>query len=232
MKPITRKFLKESYPYIKVNNKNNDIIINNIDTQETMKVPSNLYPLRNKKSLKVFTSVDTKELEQNTGLSKIYNEQRFQLGFCYQNIESLVTALKKGNYKNVRSYVGWVLTGQILKHHCWLVFDDIHILDPGVSKLNDIVYRRMIEENADIERGREIFTEIYTENKNTPNSEFYTFGQVSPFNIYIGTETKPSLGLQVFKELMEEYPNHPSYPKEGKSPNGGTKLQEMINKNR
>lgn len=228
MKPISsqsKMFIRKYYPFIKIR-KNNNIVINLDDN--VVEIPSEMYPLNNRKTLRVFTYADTQELGIDTKIASLYNEQEFKVGFCYQNTDNMAKALKKHQFKNVDTYVGWITIGDKAVHHCWLVYNDKHVLDPGVSKIQDIVRERMIEEDADIERGREILLELYNETKETPNSHILTFGQVAPFAIYVGTKCNPELGRQIFSELMEKYPNHPSYRDKGMNPQGLSKVQKMI----
>lgn len=231
MKPLskeTKEFLQTYYPYIKIK-KNKITIKSSVNhKKESIEIPSELYPLRNKSTLSVFTFADTDMLEQDSKIAKIFDEQTFRTGFCYSNTEMMAEALKNNRIYDYSTFVGWILIDGQLVHHCWLKYKDKHILDPGITKVDDWARQLIMEEQADRERGREIYVELYKKNKNIPNSQICTFGQVAPFVVYIGTECTPMLGRKIFNELIDKYPNHPAYQQAGMNAHGLSELQKRL----
>lgn len=69
--------------------------------------------------------------------------------------------------------------------------------------------------------------------RNIPYSIKSTFGKVLTKEVlYIGSECSIDKGEEIFKKLMETYPNHPIYQKDGMNPNGLSKVQNMIQNNK
>lgn len=116
--------------------------------------------------------------------------------------------------------------GNGLVHHCWLVYKEKHVLDPGITKIHKLARIKMQQEQPSIERGREIFLALFEEFKHVPNSQYHTFGQVVPFAVYIGTEYTPSLAREIFRKLIDKFPNHPAYSSSGMNPHGASELQK------
>lgn len=226
----TQEFMRHYYPYVKVR-KNEVIMKEPVERNPmTMTVPSDLYPLRNRPTMKVFTYVDTVQLEQDSPLANVYNRCSFEIGHCYSNIELLEREFHKQNIRDVSTYVGWLVYGGSLVHHCWLVYKDKYVFDPGITKIDEIAKDEIVKRGIldDYEKRRQVYKEIYEEYIQNPNSALRTFGQVAPFAVYIGTECTPEQGRTIFKDLIQKYPEHPAYQYEGMNAHGASTLQKML----
>ena len=227
----TSEFLKEHLPFIKLR-KNHAII--NWNDQE-YEVPSNTYPVANKPTLRFFSYADTVQLPRDTKLAELYDELPFKVGFCYRNTEAFAELLQKNKMTDFKTYTGWIINNGLPIHHCWLVWKDKHVIDPGVSLIDNLYLieaaKRQKEhgdEPVPMDEMRELFVKIHKEHEHKSNSEIRTFGQVAPFTFYIGTETTPKQGRIIFNDLMDEMPDHPSYATSGMNGRGESTLQKML----
>lgn len=225
----TADFLKENMPFVKL--RKNHALMTWDDTE--YKIPSDLFPVLNKPSLRYFSYADTDTLGANTELARIYDSLEFKVGFCYSNIEQYSEALKKAGLKNFKIYTGWVITYGLPVHHCWLVWDDKHVIDPGVTLVENAYLLQAAElkknnPEASMDEMRELFVSIHKKYESANNTEYRTFGKVAPFAFYIGTETTPVQGRKIFNKLMKDYPEHPSYARGGMNGQGESTLQTML----
>lgn len=202
-------------------------------------VPSQLFPLTSNK-IEVFyhnnTWQPTSEIyhtEESKAdlqlLTDCFNNVEAQLGRCYTNIRNFYELALKGDLKGkLKTYVGWVKIGSSnrLIHHCWAVYNNVHLIDFGASHLDFKLELEMMEKNLSIDEMRELLAENYVKNKEKLNSEVYTIGRTVPNHFYIGCECEPYKGIEVYNELMDNFPNHPSYLHNNSD--GSSKLQKMI----
>lgn len=102
-------------------------------------------------------------------------------------------------------------------------------MDHGITKIDDEMRIRMNNgEFSTPDEYRKTYTELYVNYKDVPNSEKSTFGQVAPFAIYVGTESKPSQGSKLFRQLINDYPNHPAYQSSGMNAHGASTTQLLV----
>lgn len=222
----TKTFIQQYFPYIKVRQNEIKFAVND---EVSYEIPGELYPLRNQSTTRVFTYADTEQLEAESFLATLYNEISFRAGFCYTNTELLEELLLKAGVRNIKTYTGWIFVDGMPIHHCWLVYKDIHVFDPGISKIDDMAKQALRDEDVtDIEQARAIYKEFHEKYKDYPNSEIRTFGQVAPFSFYIGTETTPNQGRKIYNDLINVHPDHPSYEAEGMNAHGASVLQKQL----
>lgn len=227
----TADFLKENLPFIKIR-KNHAIITSKAQEYH---VPSNTYPVANKPTLRFFSYADTEQLDRDSKLAQLYDQLEFKVGFCYQNTENFAELLRKHNMNHFKTYTGWIVNGGLPVHHCWMVWKDKHVIDPGISLVDNLylieAQKRQMEygdKPVPMDEMRQLFIQIHKEHEHKANSEIRTFGQVAPFTFYIGTETTPMQGRKIFNELMDKMPNHPSYANSGMNGRGESTLQKML----
>lgn len=227
----TQSFLREYLPFIKL--RKNEVVIRS-SIRDYM-IPSELFPVLNKSTLKVFTYADTVQLPNDTKLAELYNQIDFKVGHCYQNIEIFSELLKKNNLNDYKIYTGWIVMGGLPVHHCWMTWKDKHLIDPGVTLIENLFANKVIELSQDetkemltTDEQRELFLQIREENIHKSNVEIRTFGQAAPLSFYVGTETTPMQGRILFNKLMEDFPEHPSYASRGMNGQDESTLQRMI----
>ena len=223
----TADFLREYFPFIKV--RKNEVRFK-VDDRTEYEIPGDLYPLKNAKTAKVFTYVDTEEMKNNEKLEELFNRIEFQTGYCYTNTEKMEEMMKKAGLKDVKTYTGWVFAHGMPIHHCWMVYKDKHVFDPGITIIETLAQQEIEErkpESAD--EARAIYKELHEKYMKLPNSEVRTFGQVVPFAIYVGSETTPNQGRILYTDTIKKYPEHPSYQGGGMNAHGASTLQKQLN---
>lgn len=194
---------------------------------EKIVIPSKMYPLKGDGDIEIFTTYNTKKLDDNR-IKKVYDETEFKLGNCYSNSNRLFNNLKNAGINDVSAYVGWFYSDTYKRpvHHCAIVYKGIYMLD--MSSDSDIEELKSIRANSKDEI-REILAKRYVDRLNNMRaSERSCFGDMMPESLFIAKRLEPEEGAKFFfEELMEIYPNHPSY-RNVVSPNGATKTQSMI----
>ncbi|MFF2531405.1 hypothetical protein ACFVS2_21095 [Brevibacillus sp. NPDC058079] len=216
----TMEFLRKYYPQVSV--RANKVII---QQPYRMVIPSDLYPLRNKPTMKLFSYMNTKRIENEPWAEKAFNDNDYKMGYCYTNTEKMHKSFIEQGLTDVKTYVGWILIDGIPLHHAWLVYKDIHVLDPAISLIHEIIREKKYE---DVHKMREDIVKYHREFQDKPNAFYQTFGQVAPFVLYIGTVCTPDKGRAIYNEMIDQFPNHPSYRAEGMNQNGMSKVQEMF----
>lgn len=223
------KKLKKDFPYLKIS-KNK--VTFQMPYNQQLVIPSDLYPLINKKRIQLFTQYNTEMIDkEDIKVIQAFNETEFEIGRCYTNTEKLKDNML--NYgiseKDIKTYTGWIVIGHIPIHHSWLVYKNIHVLDGGV-KVSDYEFLKYCNDNniTDKEKIRKMMLEIHLEEEKKRNSETRIFGPVIPIYYYIGTPSEPSDGIKLFNDLINRYPNHPSYQVDGMNAHGASKTQQMI----
>ncbi|MDF9599136.1 hypothetical protein P7D15_01730 [Bacillus cereus] len=229
----TQEFLEQYAPYLKV--RKDKIMIKSREGNVT--VPSKLYPLTNKRTIAFFCFANTKpltpEVEHFETIKKAFDEQELMTGYCYRNTERVYAGLLESGIpqEDLKTYVGWLLSGSRPVHHCWLVYKDEYLFD-GSTFVADLQAREMIHEQkiTDMQKQRELLTELMIENMKRPNSETRAFGKALPTYEYVGTVCVPNDGRKIYNDLIDAHPNHPSYNQAGQNPHGASKIQEMLYK--
>jgi len=193
-------------------------------------IPSDLYPLQNKKRIRIFCSANTSTVE-NEAVREAFDSLDLPPGRCYSNTTALHKRLLEYGVpdREIETYVGWIVIRKVPIHHSWLVYNNAYVLDGGIS-VSDINYYREIQERGitDIEEQRQVLLKFLQAEKGKPNSETKTFGHVSPLYLYVGSKSVPADGAVLFNKLMSQYPNHPSYAAEGMNGMGMSRMQELM----
>lgn len=216
--------MEKYFPSIKV--KKEKVIV----LSSSITIPSDLYPLQNKKRIRLFSTANTAVVESET-LRDVFNSLELPPGRCYSNTLAVYKRLLENGVpeRDVETYVGWIVINNIPIHHCWLVYKDMYVLDGGVSS-SDVKYYQEIQASGitDKEEQRHVLFQFMEDEKGKPNSETKTFGLVSPLYLYVGSKALPTDGATWFTRLMEKYPNHPSYANEGMNGQGMSRMQELL----
>lgn len=192
---------------MRIEQKGNSVLIHEI-YEKPIKIPSQMYPLSG--SLNFITHDNTEPFPEGAltdCIQSIYDSIEPGIGTCYTNAKRLTTALTEKGIECV-SFVGWVFIGGALPvHHCFTVIDK-HILD---FNLNPSYFFTEEYKDIGLEKARDKLTDMMVSLKDTPNSQKSTFGQVSPYSLYIASPCKPDEGLKLYQKLMKAYPKHPCY---------------------
>lgn len=188
-------------------------------------IPTVMYPLSG--TPEVFSFRNTRPIEDEAVL-EIVDSIKYRIGFCYQNTEAIVSALRKAGY-DARPYVGWIFTGscEYPVHHCWTV------LGNSVIDLGDDFTVMLSGENGERfkdcspEEIRELTASFLTEAMTKPNRiRCYPVGMPTPFLYYVGSECEPEKGRRIYNELMAKYPNHES--QRNVNPSTGLNKQQTL----
>jgi len=172
-------------------------------------LPTQYYPLND--NPEVFHYKNTQKLKDET-IARMFNKIKYIIGHCYTNTENLVRELREEGIE-AKSYVGWLFTekGQTPIHHCWVVVNGNTILD-----LSDDFTVMLSGENGNnfdrletkIERAQMIasFQQAAREVENSIRCS--PVGTPTPFLFYIGCECEPDKGREIYRNLIQQYPNH------------------------
>ena len=194
---------------------------------ESISIPSKMYPLEGEGDIEIFTTYNTKKLDDEQ-IRKIYDETEFKQGNCYSNSKRLLNNLRSAGVNDVYAYVGWFYncTDDRPVHHCALVYQGKYMLD--MSSDSGIEELKSVRANSKDEI-REIIAKRYVDRlKNMKASERTCFGDMMQGSLFIAKRLSPEDGASFFFEkLIKIYPNHPSYRNVITS-NGATKTQVMI----
>lgn len=192
---------KEDKVVAKISNKDGSF-------RKSVIIPTVYYPLNN--GYKVFHYKNTRELVDDA-VKEIFDSITYQIGFCYQNTDALVSALQEKGY-DAKSYVGWLFTSgdQFPVHHCWCVLDGDIILD-----LADDMTQMLTGSNGEhfkdksLEECRELMVSFARAAKEYPNSvRCAPVGTPTPFMLYVGCECAPQNGRNIYNRLIDEFPDH------------------------
>lgn len=189
-----------------------DRVVIKLYQQDTFKdscvIPTVYYPLNN--NPEVFTAEDV-EVVTDEKILEIFDRIEFKIGRCYDNTDRLVKELRKEGY-DAKSYVGWLFSGedQYPVHHCWCVLDN-HILD-----LSDNYTMMLTGPNGDNFKNAKtkeeqimVMADFLKAAKNEKNSVVcYPVGKPSPFMFYIGCECDANEGRKIYRQLMQQFPDH------------------------
>lgn len=208
---------------MKVEMKNGSVLLYNGE-EKPIKIPSQLYPLPG--TLAFITHKNTEPFPDESRtekIRKVFDGIEAQVGACYTNTEHLIEALEKEGIA-AEAYVGWVLHGDSKPfHHCFAAIDRRYILD--FSFPADLFHSDEYKD-MDLQLAREKLTDKIIELESLPNSQKFTFGQISQYCVYIASRCKPQAGAALFHKLLRSHPNQPSYTDLNES--GMSKTQEML----
>lgn len=207
---------------MRIEQKGSSALIHDI-SEKPIKIPSQMYPLNGPLNFITHDNTEPFPDEVLTDLIReVYDNIEPGIGTCYTNAKALTAALSEKGITSI-TYVGWVFIGGALPvHHCFTGVGK-HILDFNIDP--SYFYA---EEYKDIglENAREKLTDRLVSLKGIPNSQKSTFGQVSPYSLYIASPCKPDDGLKLYQKLIKAYPKHPCYRNINEK--GMSKTQEML----
>lgn len=177
---------------------------NNDTFLKSIIMPTDYYPLNDK--YQTFTVKNTEEVTDKKLLA-IFDEIKYEVGRCYTNSTTLYEKLTQAGY-DAKTYCGWLFVGQgeTPIHHCWVMVGN-SILDLSddmtVFTLN---YR---PQPNDAKEGREKFMQFHKDFLHSKNSErCFPVGTPTPSYLYVGCECSPSLGRNIYNQMMRKFPNH------------------------
>lgn len=186
-------------------NSSDDKYIATYDNGKSIKIPSHMFPLN--REPKMFTSENTFELLDET-IEHAFNSLNPRIGkCCYNSIDLIrVLTLSGVNAHRMKSYVGWLFIGETLpSHQAFIVIDDKHILDTGLSKCYSFFYEDQI---TSFDNAKEKFLKTIVDNHEKPNTTNYTFGKIPNYVAYVASECSPELGMKIRTKLDSAFPKH------------------------
>lgn len=195
--------------------------VDGVDT--SIKMPSQKFPLGTQP--RVFHIENTHQLTDKI-IAAAFNSIKYRLGRCYDNMELLQDALiNHGILKGrIQTYVGWhFIPQQMPQHHCFIVIDDIYILDYSALRLYDSISQYSGEPKEEL---RQRVAQYVVEARKSPASEHCAFGQANETSIYIASLSSPKEGIRIYHKLMRAFPNHPSFVELG--PDNYSRTQQLI----
>jgi hypothetical protein len=192
-----------------------------------LEIGSKMYPLPEESY--IFTNGNTRKKKLAKFLNDI-DKVSFEIGRCYTNTKKLVEIGKKHDL-NIKFYSGWVLMmSPVPIHHAWGVLEDRHgfkVFDANPIKVDLKVLEKL--QNKSEENWRKEYARLYNKiNKEYGNSEKMIMGKVLEGINYLGGPDNFENAINTFNDLMDEFPDHPSYSIGGNNPNGASELQKEI----
>lgn len=185
----------------------------------TVRVPSDVRPLPNGGSRRVFTRDNTEDFADVNAVDEALRGFRPQLGRCYTNSAEIVRRLNESDYGKSHSVVffaGWLVDGAVntTTHHAWVVVDNKHILDASADTSAFVSER--VREMELFGRGSDITREEYADvihEKSTgkfPFSSYAGCGRVVS-GVYVGVPSDKLEAVSSYDALVDKYPNHEDY---------------------
>lgn len=176
------------------------------------KIPSPLFPISLPDKMQVFCAENTKHLH-HPEIESIFNLLEFQEINAYENAKSLFSLAKNRGFA-LKYYSGWVFAGASFPiHHAWCVYKG-NILDGSILKnlhtLMMEVYQNAKTQSMDFVKAlnRKI---LAIKDSGEANADLYIYGKLPENYTYIGSPDTADNATDTFKELIREYPQHPSY---------------------
>lgn len=187
--------------------------------------PTVLWPLN--APYEVF-SANNCHLIENADVTEIVDAIPYRIGHCYQNAENVTNALQAAGY-NATQYVGWMFVGeQYPIHHSWTVLDGNHVIDLADEFAVLHANHEQFDENAGIEKARELMVEFHKWIRQFPNSKrTMPFGVPAGNLLYIGCPCSREEGIAIYNKLTRNNPNHPCNERLVDGQNQ-TKMQMML----
>lgn len=199
------------------------------------KIPSKFYPIAHKKDVKVFTKNNTVDFSDTQMIRDIYDvvdEIDCNAGFCYTNSEK-ISSLLQLKFDSVLFYSGWVFTGPTMpKHHAWVVVrnnEEYSIIDSCKYYLLLHVFEEFKNMANSVDRA-ELARKINRFDLRMKTHEKIIIGKCPDGFLYIGSHDSCTSAKKTFNELVQKYPNHPSYSNKNESAFGASGLQNEIYK--
>ena len=192
-------------------------------------IPSSMYPLVGE--VEIFSMYNTDILD-DVKIEKIFNTIPYQIGRCYSNANNLYNALLDNDIDGAYCYEGWLFIGQneLPIHHAFVVIkqgEKKYLLDYAADMKADEVDRLQEEyEKLPEDELRKVMLREIREKEKLPHSKRATFGKVDGMYLYVACKCNPDNARINFQNLMQMYPEHPSYVGVDKK-TGASKLQEM-----
>lgn len=217
------KTFEEFYPLLKV--KKDKVVV-----KGSSAIPSKLYPLTNPKKINLFCYYNTEPLEDEV-VKEVFDSMKFETGRCYTNTKRLISLLNKRGIFDVEAFVGWAILDDKPIHHCWAVYKNNYVLDGGATLASYEAMKYVWEHKiGDKEEQKKIFIDIHKKHASIENHKSKTFGQVIPTYVYVGTPDAPDNGVDIYNQLMKDFPNHPSYAKMERNEDNATPIQVELRK--
>lgn len=174
-------------------------------------IPSELYPLNNKKDnpVKTFHSGNTVEITDDK-VKEIIDKVTYRVGGCYKNSFELLELLQEAGIEDIKAYAGWacITNTQLPVHHAWLVVNGTSVLDLA-DEVDAILEIEKIRNNLN---GEEVINKMVEYRKSVismKNTErLQHIGKCSKGIYYIGCECEPYEASKIYQSLIARYPNH------------------------
>jgi hypothetical protein len=198
-------------------------------------VGGKLFPLASRKDGRLFLEPITEEYD-NGEFWRLVDEicvklDGFESGFCYKNSE-YVYELGVAMGLDVEYYVGWLFMAPhtLPVHHAWVVVDGKHLIDVSVN----VKVQNYILENVDLSvvdwRSRIAEGIANIEKERLPVKDWCVSGLVRLPMIYVGSPDKSDSARKRFRDLMRDYPNHPTYIQQGRNKLDKSDLQKEVDR--
>lgn len=190
-------------------------------------IGNKLYPVKNRKNIRVFFHDNTIEID-NKGLCKWIDTHTFNPGFCYTNADLIVKGGEAVNL-DVQYYAGWVFIGDHVPiHHAWAVIGD-SVIDVNFRKSVIELLKTVDYSNLNWREGTAM--RIKAREKRISLSADCIMGKVFPGIIYVGSQDECNLARNRYNTMIDRFPDHPSY-KNRNDQHDMTELQREIYKNK
>ncbi len=195
-------------------------------------IGSKLFPVSSKSKIVMFTTESTQELDRNDfkilQFAKLIDQCSFEMGRCYSSSD-IVFQIAKHLDLEVEYFSGWMVylnsNTTFPTHHAWVVINKTSIVDLMWNK-EEIKVMKAIDQSLPNFREKLANQIAEIRKKKLPLSEYCIFGKLFDFAYYVGSPDTKENARRIFRNLIVNYPNHPSYDDE--NPYGRTELQKLI----
>jgi hypothetical protein len=188
-------------------------------------IGSKLFPVNQISKAQVFYKDNTEIIDNIILSEKIDKLCDFETGRCYTNTEQIVQVGKMLKL-NIEFYAGWIFLNNHPIHHGWAVLNG-NVIDVGlcIKELEIMSQVNMLNEGWRKEIAPKL---VKLKNMKIPAHEKYIFGKVPKSIVYVGCPDTRENAIKTFQQLIQRYPNHPSYQHKGQNAFGRSLLQKEM----
>jgi hypothetical protein len=194
-------------------------------------IPSKMFPIARKGMLNMFNYSNTEEFADQ-GLIEIIDSLDFPEGECYSKSQKVYEKAKDKGY-DVTYFSGWLFIGDEMPiHHSWVVYrhdGKLSIIDTAKNKMLLMIQDEHREELNNSKDWRADFARLIKRyDMRHKTHEKILMGRTAEDFLYIGSPDDMEHAKYLFRQVTNNYPEHPTYMKKGLNAFGRSKLQEEL----
>ena len=168
------------------------------------------YGIPGRNPVRVFSPETMQNLSDGGELDQILFGIQPKIGYCYQNCENVMKALREAGYDKkhkVEYFAGWIKNcrSDRILHHAWIVVDENSVIDLTIKRSGKMAdYVAAVETGKSHPFSRELLAEwTHAESiEEAPFTKYHYYGKVED-SIYVGSACTPEEARNSFGEFPE-----------------------------